>query len=213
MHRISIKKIPRLRTFLLDLFGIFYVTIALLAFYTAITLSGLQSVFWLSYFAFLLIGVGILTRNAYLIGSQIAIVFIPYLVWAIDFVYVLFTNQSLWGITNYVFTTSSFISLIITLQHLFIVPVGLAALASIKFKKTDFWKLSVAQVAVLFIIARLFSDSHYNINCVFRNCLPFDIQTIYYPLAWFSAFVLMIGLVSFVLTKMRVFNHNLRHFS
>ncbi|MCL5018399.1 MAG: hypothetical protein M1416_01375 [Candidatus Pacearchaeota archaeon] len=189
----------------LNVFGIFYIAIAIIAFYDSIKYFGFPSVLWFSYIAFLLIGIGIITRNAFLIGSQLNIIFIPYIVWAIDFFYILFTSQSLWGITDFVFA-GRFLSQIVMIQHIFIVPVALGAVYLIKFKRKDFWKWSLVQIGIIFVLTKIFTDPSKNTNCVFENCLPFEIKS-FYPLIWFAAYVPAIFLINFTLTKIKAFSN------
>ena len=85
--------------------GVIYISLGILAFYNAIKYTEIAGVLWFSYVAFFLIGIGLLTRNSYLIASQLNIILIPYIIWNIDFFYILLTGNSLWGITNYFFTS------------------------------------------------------------------------------------------------------------
>src|SRR3989344_660806 len=195
----------------LNFFGTFYILVSLLAFYNSITNIGWSFVLWLSYTIFFLIGLGILFRNSYLLGSQFNIAFIPYILWSIDFLYLLVFRKNLWGISTYVFTTRSFLSQFITVQRLFIIPIAFISLYFIKFKRKDFWILSLAQVVVFFILTRLFSDPSTNINCVFKSCLPFDIVPNYYILVWFISAAAMILLVNLFLLKIRAFNARRRN--
>ena len=186
--------------------GILYVILGILAFYNAIKYTETAGIFWFSYVAFFLIGFGILTRNSYLIASQLTIIFIPYIFWNIDFFYVLFTGNSLWGITNYFFLQRPLVAQIITSQHIFTIPISLLAIYLIKLKRKDFWKFSLAQVAVFFFVIKLFSSPQENVNCVFANCLPFQIIPGPYPLTWFLAYIAMIALTTLFLTRIRIFN-------
>ena len=91
-------------------FGVLFFAIGILSYYNGFQTSGFAGIFWFSYTALVLIGIGILTKNPYLIGSQLNIILIPYIVWNIDFFYVLLTNESLLGITNYFFTLHCLLS-------------------------------------------------------------------------------------------------------
>src|SRR3989344_9685731 len=130
------------------LIGFFLVFLGILAFYNGFNSVGLSGILWFSYTALFLIGIGILTRNSYLIASQLNIILIPYIFWNIDFFYVLLTGNTLWGVTNYFFTSRPTIAQMITLQHLITIPVSLLAIYFIKLKRKDFWKLSAIQVTL-----------------------------------------------------------------
>lgn len=188
----------------LNFFGAFYIIIALLAFYDSITYFGFPSILWISYLAFLFIGIGILTRNSYLIGSQLNIVFIPYLIWCIDFFYILITSKSLWGIADFLFATEYLLPKIVTIQHLIIIPIMLISLYFIKFKRKDFWKFSLVQITIVYLLTIIFSESSKNINWVFRNNLDFEFGE-FYPLVWFGAYIFMIILVNFCITRIKSF--------
>jgi len=197
MNKDYIEKIFQVIGFLFIILGIF-------AYYNGFQNSGLAGVLWFSYTALFIIGIGMLTRNPYLIGSQINIVLLPYIVWNLDFFYVLITSESLWGITNYFFASRPISSQIITLQHLFIIPVSLVSLYFIKLKRNDFWKLSLIWVSISFLLIRIINPVE-NINCVFENCLPFQITFIPYPFVWFLSYIAIILLTNFLLVKSKLF--------
>ena len=190
---------------LLIALGIVYILLSALAFYNALKYPGFTGILWFSYTAFVLVGVGLLTRNSYLLGSQLNIIMLPYLFWTVDFFYVLITNQSLFGITDYFFASEPLINQIVSIQHIFIVPIVLFGIYLLKIKRNDFWKLSAAQVVIFFFLSRLFSTSTENINCAFENCLPFLIPISLYPFAWLLAYGIMIALTTLFLTKIRIF--------
>lgn len=191
---------------LLRILGVIYVILGIIAFYNAIRYTETAGILWFSYVAFFLIGIGLLTRSSYLIASQLNIVLIPYIIWNIDFFYVLFTGNSLWGITNYFFTPRQTLAQLISLQHLFTIPISLLAIYLIKLKRKDFWKFSALQVAIFFFLVRIFSSSRENINCVFENCIPFQIIPGPYFFSWFVSYAIMIALATLFLTKTKAFN-------
>ncbi len=199
--------IMKLKDIFLNFFGVFYITIAIIAFYDSIINKGLSSVLWFSYTVFLFIGLGILFRSSYLIGSQLNIILFPYILWSIDFIYRLFSKDSLLGITDYIFLSRPFISQIISLQHLIIIPISLISLYSIKFKRTNFWIFSIIQIIFFFILTRIFSSPSENINCVFRNCLIFNIPSSIYIFLWFIGYFLMIFLANFFLINIKYLNY------
>ena len=193
------------KSFVLTVIGIIFIALGILAYYNGIKFSGIEGVLWFSYTALFLIGLGILTRNSYLIASQVNIILIPYIFWNIDFFYILITSNSLWGITNYFFEPRALLSQIITLQHVFIIPLSLLAIYFIKLKRRDFWKFSLAQITIFFFIIRIIGSREGNINCVFENCLPLDISFVPYPVVWFLAYIIMIFLTTLLLTKTKIF--------
>ena len=190
---------------IIKILGVIYVILGITAFYNAIRYTETAGILWFSYVAFFLIGIGLLTRSSYLIASQLNIIFIPYIFWNIDFFYVLLTGNSLWGITDYFFTARQTLAQLISLQHLFTIPISLIAVYLIKLKRKDFWKFSAIQVAIFFFLVRIFSSQEENINCVFINCTPFQIVPGPYALSWFVSYGIMIALATFFLTKIKAF--------
>ena len=190
----------------LTLIGIMYVVLGILAFYNAIKYTETAGIFWFSYIAFFILGLGILTRNSYLIASQLNIVLIPYIIWNIDFFYILITSNSLWGITDYFFLRRPSLSQMITLQHVFTIPISLFSIYLIKLKRKDFWKFSLVQITIFYFLIRTLGSPLENVNCVFANCLPFQIQIIPYPVAWFLAYIIMISVTTSFLTKVKIFS-------
>lgn len=195
----------KLKNSFLNFFGVFYIAISFLAFYNALKYFSPEAVLWISYFTFLILGIGMLFRNPYLIGSQINIIFFPYIVWSIDFIYNLITSRSLWGTTDYVFQPIPYTALIVTIQHIVILPIAFIALYFIKFKRKDFWKISFLEISLIFLLTRIFSNPSKNINCIFKNCLPFEINLNYYPFIWFGFYILMIFIVNFILIRIKLF--------
>ena len=165
---------------------------------------GLAPILWMSYIGLILLGIGILRKNSYLIASQVNILLIPYIFWNIDFYYYLINGNSLFAIVDYVFTSGPLLGKIITSQHLFNIPLSLYCLYLIKLKKSDAWKISFFQIAAVFFVTRLVTMPEENVNCVFRNCANFDFG-IYYPIEWFTAYFLMALITNFAISRFRVF--------
>ncbi len=190
----------------LTVIGIIYIVLGIIVSYNAIKYIETAGILWFSYIAFFLIGFGILTRNSYLIASQLTIILIPYIVWNIDFFYILITSNSLWGITDYFFSPNPTLFRLITLQHIFTIPISLFSIYLIKLKRRDFWKFSFAQIIIFFFIIRVVSTREENINCVFENCFPLQILDTFYPLSWFLSYIVMISLTTLFLNKVKIFS-------
>ena len=195
---------------LLRALGVIYIILGIIAFYNAIKYTETAGVLWFSYAAFFIIGIGLLTRNSYLIASQFNIIFIPYIFWNIDFFHMLFTHTTLWGVTDYLFVARPTLVQLISLQHLFTVPVSLVALYFVKLKRKDFWKFSAIQVTLVFFLVKMFSNPERNVNCVFKNCIPFQIVPGPYSFSWFVSYAIMITLGTLFLIKIRAFNEKLK---
>ena len=162
--------------------------------------KGFAPILWLSYICLILLAIGVLRKDSSLIASQITIIGIPYLLWNIDFFYQLITKSSLLGITDYLFKSVPITDKIISLQHIFNLPLSLIALHLIKLKRTDFWIISAMQITIAFIISRLTTTYKENVNCVYHNCANFSFG-LPYPLEWFMAYIITISLTSWILIK------------
>jgi len=181
--------------------GILFIFLGLLAYYNGFKLSGIDGIWWFSYTGLLIIGIGILTKKPHWIASQVNILLIPYLFWNVDFFYVLITGNSLFGLTDYFFTARTLLSQIITAQHLLVIPAALFVLYFKRLKQNDFWKISFVQIIIFFFISR-FTNPEININCVFENCLPFEITFIPYEIVWFTGYIAMIFATNLLLVRM-----------
>jgi len=174
---------------ILNLLGVVFVLWGLVAVLYQFSIQEHYFVLWFCYIGLILIGTGILVRSDFLIASQLAIMGLPSLVWAIDFFYFLLTGDPLWGITTYFFEDQTKIGNLISLQHLFTVPLALFSLSMIKLKRKDFWVLSIVEVIVFYFISRIFSTLEQNINYVFSSSLPFK-TPLPYVFDWFFFFFL-----------------------
>ena len=122
--------------------------------------------------------------------SQVYILLIPHLLWTIDFFYQLILNKPLWGEKIYFFIDNFLIiGNIISLQHIFAIPIALYAVTLIGLKRKNAWILSFIQITIIYILVSLLTLSETNINCVFSSCINvhFGVPWIPYRLTWFIA--------------------------
>lgn len=163
--------------------------------------EGLAPILWFSYIGLIVLAIGCFRRSGELIASQLCILTIPYIIWNIDFFVYLFNGASVWGTADYIFADGALIGKIISLQHIFNIPLSLFVLYLVDLKRRDFWKISFIEIIILFFVSRLFTSYNQNVNCVYHNCASFDFG-IWYPLQWFLAYAIMISLTSWVLIKL-----------
>jgi len=190
-----------------------FFTLGILAVLNSFYLKNPAQILWLCYLSLVIIGFGILKRNSFLIMSQIYILAIPLLAWDIDFVYYLITQSSLWGITDYFFAQDVFnLGRIISLQHLFTIPISIYSVYLIGLKRRDAWKLSAAQIVFIFILVNLFVPNNININCVYNPCVNFSLGLDFLPyqITWFLVFFLMVLAAHFLLNSLLVSNNKLQ---
>ena len=85
------------------------------------------------------------------------------------------TGNELFGIATYFLIPGPILGKIVTSQHLFTLPLSIFALYLIKIKRKDAWKFSFVELAIVFFVTILITSEKYNINCVYNNCLNFNV--------------------------------------
>ncbi|MEA3329652.1 MAG: hypothetical protein U9Q06_02815 [Nanoarchaeota archaeon] len=181
--------------------GGFFILVGLIAIINANYEYDFLSILWFCYLGLILIGVGVLFRNSFLIASQLNILTIPLIIWSLDFIYFIFTKNYLFGITDYFFEAGPLISKIVTVQHLYTIPLAFIALYLIKLKRKNAWKLSIFQVVAFYAGIYFFTPVERNINCVFKFCGDFQVPMLY-SVFWFVIFFTMIFFTNFALNKL-----------
>lgn len=185
--------------------GIFYLVWGITAILNAVYRGDLAPLPWLCYPGILLIGIGALKEDSTLVASQLNILGIPLALWSIDFIYFLINGQSLLGVTDYFFVPGPILGKILTMQHLFTIPLSIYAIYLIRLRNNDAWKISFIQLTAIFFLIRMFTLQEKNINCVFSPCL--NINTgLPYPITWFMLAFLMVLIVNFLITRMNFLN-------
>ncbi|MBS3085665.1 hypothetical protein J4225_03190 [Candidatus Pacearchaeota archaeon] len=189
------------------LIGILFIIIGMLAVIQSIKNGNPSQILWFCYAAVILIGIGFLMRNYYLIITQLNILLIPLIVWNIDFFYVLITSKTLFGITNYFFVEGLIIEKVITMQHVFTIPLTLYALYILKIKRADSWKTSFLELACIFLMVRLLTSAEDNINCAYFSCVNFIPTLMFHPIVWFFAVFLMVFISGFLINQLKFLRH------
>lgn len=130
-------------------------------------------VIWFCYVGSCLMGLGALLNRRILIVSQIYILLVPTTVWLIDFGYRLTMGDSLWHVTDYLWQQLTPGSRLISLEHFFVVPLGLLAARLTQGSWRRSGVVSASQIALLYIASRFLTPPGQNVNCVFESCLAF----------------------------------------
>ncbi len=187
---------------LYDAIGVFLLIWGIVAILNSLYMREFGQILWQCYISLIIIGFGILKRDSSWIGSQLNIISIPLMLWTIDFLYFFSMSKPLWGISDYFFFGDrSVLSNLVTLQHIFTIPLSLFVLYNLRFKRKDFWKISLIQLGLIYIASYLLTARERNINCVFEPCLnisfPFP-----YAITWFALSFLMVFLTNYLLVKM-----------
>ncbi|MFH1238159.1 MAG: hypothetical protein V1491_01855 [archaeon] len=189
---------------LLDIIGIFFLFLGIIAIANSIHDQNPTQILYLCYLSLILIGIGILTKRSFIIMSQVYILAIPLLIWDIDFLYWLIFSKPLWGITDYFFINNLFnIGKIISLQHLFTVPLAIYSASLIGVKRKDAWIWSFIQIILIFIAVNMFSPPELNVNCVFNSCINVYFW-LPYNLIWFLIIFSMTFITSVILNYLPI---------
>jgi hypothetical protein len=187
---------------ILNILGAFFLLLGILAISNSLYIKNPMQIFWMCYISLLIIGVGILTRNSFLIMSQVYILAIPVLIWNVDFLYQLIFQKPLWGLTNYFFYDRALnLGKFISLQHLYTVPIALYMVHLIGLKRRDAWKWSFVQTFFVYVAVSLLTTAETNINCVFNPCINIYFG-IPYRLTWFLIFFTMIFVTAILVIKL-----------
>lgn len=187
--------------------GIFFIFLGVFSIIWAVKEGRPQQIIWLCYIGLIMLGIGFLLKKDILISSQLNILIIPILVWNIDFWYILTTGNTLWGITDYFFFDSrTAISNLVTLQHIYTIPLAFIGLYLMKIKRKDSWKISIAQMGIIFILGRLFTPQANNMNCIYKSCFPLINVTQNYWLVWIILTLSIILMTNFILNRIPIFN-------
>ena len=183
------KKRPR--EIILKTIGIAFILLGLLACFNTFYFNIPFTIFWLCYVSLILLGVGIFIKSDLLVQSQFYLLTIPNTIWSIDFLYNLFSSDTLFGITDYIFIAGPMLPKLVSLQHLITLPIMIYVIILMKPKHIGAIYLSIFEVSLTYLFARLFTPEVFNVNCVYRPCMPIETPS-FYPFWWFLVVILMI---------------------
>lgn len=167
---------------------------------------------WMCYLGILFITIGIFLKNSDIILSQIYILLIPDLLWAIDFFYRLISGNSFLNLDNFFFTTAFLERKILSLQHLITPYLALFSIYLLKPKKKIFpLVLSFIELIIMFALGIFVLPASEGINCLpdFNSCffkrpLPF----LNYQIGWFLIESFFVLSAFFLLSKISFFWKN-----
>ncbi len=183
---------------ILNIVGIIFLVFGITAVINT-SLSNPKGILWFCYLGLIILGIGFLKKDHFLIESQLNILTLPLIIWMFDFIYFLIFKHSLLNIVDYFFVSGPILPKIITSQHLFTIPLALYAIKFIKPVSKGSWKLSLIQVSIIFIISRILSNYEENINWAYHTSLNLNLP--YYPLFWFAIIFTIIILTNSLLKK------------
>jgi len=138
--------------------------------------------FWFSNHTTFILGLALLFRSRFWLTAEVALGIIPELLWIADFVSNLAFAFPLFGFTSYLFEPSyPFLQYILTLQHLFVLPLAALALWRMHPLQGSYFG-AVLHGTVLWIVGYVLGPQ-LNINCSYRACI-FLLEHNTYILFW-----------------------------
>jgi hypothetical protein len=172
-----------------------------------ITSGRLIDFFWVCYFAIPLILFGLIKKNSNLILSQVIILAINDLVWIFDFACLIILGHTVIGINQVaVFPIQTWIEKLGNVQHLFIFPLSLVALALLKTKRNyKILLFSFIEISLFFVGTLLLIPSGESTNCVHQTCIGITINFLPYPVLWFLFAFGFITASYFIITSLPIF--------
>ena len=94
---------------------------------------------------------------------------------------------------------------IISLEHLFLVPLALLALYLIKMGKRGAWIISFVEALAAFWLTRILTNPEYNVNYAFKSIFPPDAGGDGYFFRWLFYVLSMIIVTNFIINKIPIF--------
>ncbi len=182
---------------ILNFLGILFLTAGIIRFIILIFTANWRHFFWLSNHVLLLLGIGVLMRNRFLVTAELCIALVPETLWTLDFLSKILFDKYLFGVTKYVFEQGLNFLTLSALQHLLIVPLGIIALWFLGVSDKA-WKYSFIHASLLWP-AGFLAGQEYNLNCIFRYCIVYFENLENYMIAWPVIVLIMIILSNFVL--------------
>lgn len=193
---------PQQKKYILTIFGSLLLILGILAIFNSLRAGNPSQIIWMCYISLLLMGFGILKRNTFLIMSQVYILTIPLIVWNLDFFNWIIFDRALFGITDYFFVERAFsLGKVVSMQHVFSIPLAIFATYLIGRKRNDEWKFSLIQTTIIFFVSFLFTAPSLNVNCVFTRCIEISLG-FPHQINWFILYFTMILLTAFILNQL-----------
>lgn len=170
-----------------------------------LTAKNFRYAFWFSDHVAFVLAIAVLMRKRAIVTGEMCIALIPETIWTLDFLGKILFNRFIFntvGVANYLFVEGAFVARwqnFSTLQHLFILPLGLLALWIMKADKNG-WRFALIHAAALWIISFAIGSA-YNVNCIFDPCALGIKKMGYYMIIWPLVIAFFIMASNLFLTK------------
>ncbi|MBS3074672.1 hypothetical protein J4447_04470 [Candidatus Pacearchaeota archaeon] len=193
------------KNIILNITGVIILLVGVIGIFNAFYFNRIYDIFWFCYIGMILLGLGIIIRNIPLIKSQMYILLIPDVIWVIDFLVRLLSGRSFLGIVDYFFRETNVLVKIVSLQHVYLLPLVIAAVFLIgKPIRTNNKGvlISVIEITFIYLTTLIFTSPSSNVNCVYRFCSESPWTNPFYPLIWYSAALIMVFMTRAVVNKL-----------
>lgn len=196
--------VNKFKDIFLDFTGIFFIGFVVFSYFVSFYLGRWYEILWLCYLCLLLTGIGILIRNGFFMLAQINILFVADFFWNLDYIYHIFAGRTLLGIIDYFLIEGNYLAHLVSLQHIFFIPLSLAALYLIKSRRKDAWKLSFLEFSFIYPLTFFITPREFNVNCVFNSCINFGFFRPYI-LSWIFVFFGVVFIGNYVISLFKIF--------
>ena len=195
---IAINKI-KLKENILNALAVLFIVYGIFAMEYAVYRGKPEWVLWFCYVGLIIMGFGMLAKSSRIIVSQLNLLVIPLTIWLVDFFSRLFTGGHLFGTTKYFYDRDLlWPARLISLEHFFLVPLGILTIYLIRKKVSFAWVISIVEATGIYIFLKIFSSGEYNVSCIFESCFPYVPNDEWYPLRWFVIVFSMIFITQFM---------------
>jgi hypothetical protein len=167
---------------ILDALGWFFIVLGITTAGWYVLFSRWQYAFWFCNHAMIIAGIALLKRNKFWTTATLNWALVPVSMWVIDFAGKVLFDAHVLGITEYMFI-GPWWGRILSLQHLFTVPLLLYALQLLGAADKNAWLGTTAHGAILWLISYFIITPDYNVNCAHEACQSW-LRGEYYVVLW-----------------------------
>lgn len=170
------------KSLFLNILGVLLILIGIFRLWQIIYIANdFPRYFWFCNFAPLILGVGILIRNSFILIGEFSVLFVGQIWWTFDFLSFIFTGRFLVGSSEYIIYESLISQIASASVHILVIPISLVAIFLIGKENKNAWKFSFILFSFLLPIV-LYYGEEINLNFLFYHGLSFLPEISFYPL-------------------------------
>ncbi len=179
---------------ILDILGWIFLLLGIASVCGHLVFQNWRYAIWFCNHAMIITGLAVIYRNRFWLTAMLNWAVIPVSIWTLDFIVRVVFGVFIFGVTTYMFEGSVWNNLM-SLQHLFTVPLMLYAMHLLKKPAKWAWLGTTAHGIILWIISYYFITPDYNVNCVHSACTLLN-GLPYYVTLWPLIAILMFFLTN-----------------